>query len=293
MKKLLRKAFNELEEISPIFALRILYFYNTKEVRLNLSNPQTFDEKIQWLKFYWQDSLIVECGDKYTVRNYIEAKGLKHILTKTYGFYNSPDELEYDKYPSKYVIKTSNACKTIIIVNDKKSIKKEEIEAQLTTWQQMNFSKNSIEPHYAHMFPKIIVEEFLEDGTGIFPLDYKFFCFNGTPKFVEVMTNRDEEHNIERHFYDLNWQSLYYTNTEQGKIVEKPDLLDEMIEVSKTLSQDFPFVRVDLYNIKGKIVFGELTFTPTSGMATYLTKDAQKEIGDMLELPTNKKIGFK
>lgn len=143
------------------------------------------------------------------------------------------------------------------------------------------------------MFPKIIVEEFLEDGVGLFPTDYKFFCFNGKPKFVEVMTNRDENHNIERHFYDLNWQPLNYTGTEQNLVLKKPKLFDEMIRISEILSEDFPFVRVDLYEIKDQIIFGELTFTPTSGMATYFTKDAQQEVGNMLELPRHKKVGFK
>lgn len=293
MKKILRKIFNYMQEISPIFSLRVLYFMTTKKVKLNLSDPETFDEKIQWLKFYWQDPLIVKCGDKYTVRKYIKDKGLKEILPRIYGSYDSPDEMDYNEYPSKYVIKTSNACKTVIIVNDANYINKKKIKTQLETWQNLDYSKTSIEPHYKYMFPKIIVEEFLEDGVGLFPTDYKFFCFNGKPKFVEVMTNRDENHNIERHFYDLNWQPLNYTGTEQNLVLKKPKLFDEMIRISEILSEDFPFVRVDLYEIKDQIIFGELTFTPSSGMATYFTKDAQQEVGNMLELPRHKKVGFK
>lgn len=292
MKKILRKIFNYMQEISPLVSLRILYFMVTKKF-LNLSNPKTFDEKIQWLKFYWQDPLIVKCGDKYTVREYIYSKGLKEILPQIYGSYDRPNEIEYDKYPAKYVIKTSNACKTIITVNNVKSIEKKQIETQLRNWQKLDYSKDSVEPHYKYMFPKIIVEEFLEDGTGIFPTDYKFFCFNGEPKFVEVMTDRDENYKIKRHFYDLTWKPLNFTKESSYQKVERPKLFDDMVRISQILSKDFPFVRVDLYEIKDKVVFGELTFTPTSGMATYLTENAQREIGNMLELPKRKKVGFK
>lgn len=288
----MRAAFNNVQKISPVLSVKLLYWKITKK-RLNLVKPKTFDEKIQWLKFYWQDPLVVKCGDKYTVRDYVREKGLDNILTKLYGSYDMPNELEYEKYPQKYVIKTSNSCKTIIIVDEKNGIDKKEIEKKLRTWQKLDYSKMSIEPHYAKMYPKIIVEEFLDDGTGIFPIDYKIFCFNGEPKFIEVMTDRTENHKIKRHFYDLNWVPLDYEKVKKNKVLEKPARLSEFINISKKLSEDFPFVRVDLYNLKDRIILGELTFTPSSGIATYYNEETQKELGSMIDLPKEKKIGFK
>lgn len=276
----------------PKTSVKILYKKRTKKT-LNLEKPITFDDKIQWLKLYYQDPLIVQCADKYNVRSYVTEKNLSSILTDLYGVYENPDEIDFDRLPDKFAVKVTSGCRMNIIVKEKTEFNWNRSKKQLTKWLKEDFGKVSVEPHYSYIKGKLIVEEYLSDKNGIFPTDYKFFCFNGVPRFVELITERTDDNQYNRHFYDLDWNKMSVTKEENDSELNPPENLQEMIRIAKILSEDFPFVRVDLYDIDGKVVFGELTFTPNAGMATYLTDEAQREFGDMLELPKEKKIGFK
>lgn len=290
--KIKRKLFNYMQFFSKKYSAQIYYKLLGKK-KLNLSNPVTFDDKIQWLKLYHQIPIIVQCADKYSVRKYVSDKDLSENLTKIYGVYKKVSEIDIDSLPSQFAMKVTSGCKMNIIVKEKNEFDWDTSKKQLTKWLKEDFGKESIEPHYSQIEPKIIVEEYLSNKQGRFPDDYKFFCFNGKPKFVEVMTDRTEDNQITRHFYDLNWNRKDWTKERISRQLECPATFTKMIEIAKVLCKDFTFVRVDLYDVDGRIVFGELTFTPSSGIATYLTEKAQREIGDMLELPKEKKIGFK
>ncbi|MGX7058988.1 ATP-grasp fold amidoligase family protein [Vagococcus humatus] len=275
---------NHLNKVSPIYATKFVYTINTKSF-LNLKNPTNFNEKIQWLKLYWQHPLVVQAADKYAVREYIEKKDCGEILNELYGVYDNANEIDWEELPQAFALKTNNACGTMFVTKNKNELDELLVKNQLDKWLKEDFGKVSIEPHYSKMLPKIICERYLEDNTGTFPTDYKIFCFNGIPKFVNVITDRDGNNQYERHFLDLDWQPLNFSKDSSKSTPVKPRTFGKMVEYARILSKDFPFVRVDLYDIDGKIVFGELTFTPVAGMATYYTKEASEYLGSLIDLP--------
>ncbi|MDT2819125.1 ATP-grasp fold amidoligase family protein [Vagococcus lutrae] len=277
---------NNLYKLSEERALKFAYLITTGK-RLNLKNPTTFNEKIQWLKLNWKSNLVVKCTDKYAVREYIESKGLSEILNELYFVYDDADEIIWEELPSAFALKTNNGCKTMFITKNKYELDKIEVKNKMNEWLESDYGLSSIEPHYSQIPPKIICEKYLENTCGEFPIDYKIFCFNGEPKFISVIFERTKTHKFKRFFMDLNWNILNFEKdkTILTEIPKKPINLERMLEYSYILAEDFPFVRVDFYEMEGKVIFGELTFTPTSGMATYYTPEAQLLLGNWLTLP--------
>lgn len=266
---------------------RVLLWEYKKHTRksLNLIEPKTFDEKIQWIKLHGINSEIIKAADKYEVTNFLKDNDLPVLTNKLYGVYSNADEINWEDLPKKFVLKTTNGCKTNIIVRDKDKLDRIKAIRKLNYWMKIDYGVMSMEPQYSMMQPKIICEQFLEDKQGKFPNDYKFFCFNGEVKFISVIYDRNEDMTFSRHFLDLNWNKLDFTTEKNNdSIPQKPDNLEEMISIATKLSKKFLFVRVDLYDLDGPIILGEMTFTPSSGMATYLTDEAQIKIGNMLKL---------
>lgn len=278
--------------INPKKVIKVWYFIRTGR-KLNLNDPKTFDEKIQWLKLYWQNPLIVQCADKYGVREYCNLKDSSEILNEVYGIYSDASEIKWEDIPQKFVMKTTNSTGTNLICLDKEKINQLEVERKLNKWLSKDSNKISTERHYAQMTPKIIAEKFIESkGNGI-PIDYKFFCFNGEPLFVSVVKGRTEadlKKNIYKTYFNLDWENIILeknaTNTvNNNEIIEKPRTYDLMIKYARRLSKDFPFVRVDFYEGDEYPILGEMTFTPSSGIGNYYTKDVQYQLGDKLKLP--------
>jgi hypothetical protein len=262
--------------------------------RLDLNNPRTFNEKIQWLKLFWQKDIVSNCADKYKVRSYVVNKQLSFILLETYGIYKNTEDIAWSDFPDNFVIKTTNSCGTNIFVKDNK-FNKSEINKNLNKWLQEDYGKSHLEFHYSHIEPQILVEEYIDSDNEL-PQDYKFFCFNGIPKFILYIDERDINTGKKRKgFYDLTWNYLDYIDESKAKVIKNapmPAKLKEMIEIASKLSEDFPFVRVDLYSEKNRIIFGELTFTPMGGMANYFKKGIDEKIGGYLNLPEEKIKGF-
>lgn len=294
LKQIRRKGYHRVKDIlykiSEEAALRFTYFVVVGE-KLDLKYPISFNEKIQWLKLNWKSNLVVKCTDKYEVRKYIESKGLAEILNELYFVYNDVDEIIWGELPNSFALKTNNGCKTMFITKNKNKLNELEVKSKMKEWLDLDYGLSAIEPHYSQIEPKIICEKYIEDNGGEFPIDYKIFCFNGEPKFISVIFERTENHNFKRYFMDLDWNVLNFekNGTISSHIPDKPKNFNKMIEYAYKLSEDFPFVRVDLYEVDKKVLFGELTFTPTSGMATYYTPEAQKLIGDWLKLPNQLK----
>lgn len=240
--------------------------------KLNLKNPQRYTEKLQWYKLNYRNPLMTKCADKYTVREYIESKGLGHILNELYGVYDNVNEIDFDKLPNKFVLKTTNDSDTNIFCKDKANSDLEEIKKKMNkkikARTQIPLAR---EWAYSNAKKRIICEKLLEDkdtkDNGI--NDYKFLCFNGKPEFIVYDIDRYIGH--KRNFYDTNWKYLNVSSDcpNFGNVVGKPEKLKEMLEIAKTLSKDFPAVRVDLYCIQNKIYFGELTFYPWSGYVKF------------------------
>ncbi|MGM0692510.1 MAG: ATP-grasp fold amidoligase family protein [Pseudomonadota bacterium] len=245
-----------------------------------------FNEKLQWLKLYWNEPLVSICADKYEVHNYVEELGCGEIMNRLIGVYNAVDEIDWEALPERFVMKCTHGCGYNIIVPDKSRLDKEQAERKLDDWMHERFGRKSLEYHYDRIRPRIIIEEFIEGADGMLPLDYKVYCFNGEAKLVQVCSERDTE--LREDFLDLEWQSLDIGCRKTSAFpLARPDCFDQMIHYAQRLAKPFPFVRVDFYDRNGSPVLGEMTFTPGSNMSTrYYNKKGLAYLGGLLELPS-------
>jgi hypothetical protein len=278
--------FKKLKSLPPEIYVKIYYEYYTGK-KLNLNNPIEFNEKIQWLKVYYKNPVLNTLVDKYAVRAYVEQKIGPTYLNELLGVYHSAQEVDFDALPHAFVLKAAHGYNFNLIVKDKSKLDLKKARLKMFKWMNRNqYWRGGLEWAYKDVKPKIIAEQFLEEiGKGAID-DYKFHCFNGLPKFIHVDTDRDTVHS--RCYYDLNWCRLpFNSKTIRPNItpIERPQNLEEMLEVSRKLAEGFPFVRVDLYNLNGKILFGEMTFYPGDGRTDFSPDAYNKTIGDMLELP--------
>lgn len=239
-------------------------YYKLFGRHLNTKNPITFTQKIHCRMLSWNRYInpqVTECSDKYLVRYYVASKVGEEHLTRLFWHGENPLLIPFDSLPKNYVIKTNHASSQVILV--KGSVNKEESFKLIKTWLKNNYYWKERESQYYGIKPQVLVEELLNDGTNDGPLDYRFWCFHGTPELIQVDNHR---HNINP-FFDLDWNplELSYRLTALPITIEKPTNLNQMISVASSLSADYDFVRVDLYNVRGKIYFGELTFTPVAG----------------------------
>ncbi len=268
--------------------LMIKLQYRIKHNRkLNLKNPQRFSEKLQWYKLYHRNPVMQQCADKYDVREYIKAKGLEDILVKFYKKYDSPDEIDLSELPEKFVIKTTNGGggRDVVLCHDKSKFDLKEYKKQLA-FGDVKSRTGGREWAYYGLRAKLVVEELLinpeNEAAGV--SDYKFFCYGGKPRFIQLNMDRFIGHKIA--YYDTNWNRLNmiatYDNMEGD--VPPPENLAEMMEVASQLSEDFPHVRVDLYSVSGKIYFGELTFYHGSGYEIFYPDEMDFEFGKYFEL---------
>jgi hypothetical protein len=269
--------------------------------RLNLKKPEDYNEKIQWLKIYSDISLWTDLADKYRVREYVEGRGLGDILVKLYGVWKDAKNIDFDILPDKFVLKTNHGFGKIIIVNDKKALDKDYVVRLLNSWVKERYGLLSFEPHYWNIQRRIIAEELLVDdsmeGHSNSLIDYKLFCINGEPQVIKVMYNREilrdgedlktNARTFKTFTVDLDWKlrpDLVPANFSKDwtLTLPKPKCLSEMISVARILSKPFPQVRVDLYEVKNKVYFGELTFTP--GGKYNFTPEYLKYLGNRMDL---------
>ena len=283
-----------LDPIIPMsYTMKLLYFLRM-EKELNLEDPKDFNEKIQWLKVYYRDPLYVKCADKYRVRDYVANLGLGEILNDLYKVYDKVEDINFGELPDRFVMKTNHACKTIIICDDKSRFNETETKKKFRRWLKKKHGYTSGEFHYNYIKPLIIVEKNLALEDGTLPVDYKIFCFNGKPHYIAVYLERDETtlDPKKRAIFDFEWNPkdfvipLYSTDTTK---IARPKKLEQMYYIAEQLSKPFPFVRVDLYEINGKVIFGELTFTPTGGFAKGFTNECLRKFGDLISLPPKSK----
>lgn len=249
----------------------------------DLKNPKRFTEKLQWYKLYYRDPLMTQASDKYAVRKYVESKGLSHILNKLFKVYNSVEEMDIEELPEKFVVKTTNGSGTNYFCKDKMQFPVDEVKSSLSQWIDRDIYASGREWSYKNIQPKIIVEELLETNDNMFEgiNDYKFLCFNGQPKYVVVDVDRHVKH--KRNIYDIEWNLIDVSTDHPNfqKPMEKPKGLDEMLNIAKVLSEDFPFVRVDLYWVNKKVYFGELTFYPWTGYVQFSPDEFDFILGEL------------
>lgn len=257
---------------------------------LDLDNPKTFNEKIQWYKLYYDNPIVSTITDKYKFKQYIADKlGSNKYTAKLYGHWYSIENMkkDWDNLPNDFVLKSNLSYNgnNIIFVTDKKTISKEKVFQDVSGWlNARNTMMNTCCCRFNNSTPCIIAEEFLkQDGHN--PNDYKFFCFDGKPYCVYVNTSHFVDGEAAISFYDLNWNyiKVKYADYKSVKI-EKPQKFEEMLEVAKKLSAGFPFVRVDFFNIGDDIYLSELTFDSGDGHRKFTPSSFDEELGKQFRL---------
>ena len=258
--------------------------------RLNLKNPQTYTEKLQWYKLYYRDELMTCCADKHSVREYLSGRGYQELSCKEYGVFDRPEDIVFEDLPEKFVIKTTNGSGTNIICKDKNSFDVTKAVKEIKSWLKRDCYGLGREWAYKDIKPRIIVEEYLEDKENPYDgiNDYKFICFGGKVHYVVFDADRYVNH--KRNIYDADWNYIDVgTDCEKlGDVVEKPEGFEEMKRIAEDLAKDFPCVRVDLYWVNNRAYFGELTFYPWTGYVVFDPEEFDAEMGTKFELPVKK-----
>lgn len=267
----------------PEFVSKI-YFRHLLGYKLDLKNPTTFNEKIQWLKIYeWpknKESII--CSDKYLVREFLSKRGYSNYLNDIYFSCDSLDDIDWDNLPKQFVLKCNHGCAYNIICPDKDTFNKKYAKKKLKKWLKEDFGFFNAELHYNKIPKKIICEKFL--GGDI--KDYKFYCFNGNPRYMYIATGFGSGVDERISFFDLSGRKAPFQRTDYKQITEPimPKNLDEMIRVSKELSKDFAFVRVDFFEVNDRMYFSELTFTPCGGLMKISPIEWDLKLGELLDI---------
>lgn len=265
-------------------------FYEITGKNLGINNPKTFSEKMQWLKLNNRDKLMTICADKYMVKDYVaNIIGEKYIIPNL-KIWKTADEIDFSQLPDKFVLKTNWGSGQNIIVSDKKIANESEIKEKFKEWlkPENNHYYQNLEWSYKNIQPKIIAEKYICEKDKS-PEDYKFFCFGGEPKFIQLDIDRFGEH--KRNLYDINWNlKKIRLNFKNGFDIKReiPKKFEEMKILAKKLSKNFLFVRVDFYNVNGKIYFGELTFYPGNGTEKFTPEKWDYKFGSYLNLPIKK-----
>jgi len=292
-KKLKNFFLSSLTIISPTLNTKVFYKRRIGK-KINLENPQTFNEKIQWLKLneFYPNELVTKCADKVSVRDYIKEIGCEEILIDVIKIYDNEKQINFDELPNKFVLKWNFGCGYNIICNDKNKLNENVTRKLLKIWGKSKFHLYNSELHYKKIKRKIIGEKFIESENSLLPNDYKFYCFNGKAEYVMICSDRDKG-DTKFYFFDRNWNLAKLNKRSQNLpedfTIEKPEMMDKMFEYADKLSQNFSVVRVDLYTTGKKIFFGELTFTPSAGLDTGYTSDGDKTLADKIIIKDVKK----
>ncbi len=267
-----------------------LYYKYSMGKKLDLTHPQTFTEKLQWLKLYDHNPLYTTLVDKYAVKPWVAERIGEQYVIPTLGVWDKFDEIEFNKLPKQFVLKTTHGGGSIgvVICKDKSSFNFEEAKKKLDYSMKISGYEKHREWPYKNVPRRIIAEEYLEPQPDIDDLpDYKFFCFNGIPKYCQVISGRNTKKSID--FFDKEWkhqpfrEPSKYPNADNEPT--KPKCLEKMWQLATLLSDGKSFSRIDFYEVKGQIFFGEITFFPTSGLGVFEPEKYDAILGQMIHLP--------
>lgn len=262
-----------------------LWYKEKTGAELNLDNPLTFNEKIQWIKLYAITPLMVQLSDKYAVRAWVEKKIGANYLIPLLGVWESFEDIDFNILPRKFILKCTHGSKMNEIVRDKDSLRIPLISRKFDRWLDTNFAFiGGLQLQYKDILPRIIAEEYLENKCGDL-YDYKFWCFDGKVEYIMFLSER--ENGLKMDFFDTDWnhQDFTYNYPNSKKVIPKPDNLDEMIKIAETLSEGFPHVRVDLYRLNdGSIKFGEMTFTSCNGICRWSNEEIDQKMGELIKI---------
>lgn len=269
-----------------------LAYYRSFGYFPNFSNPETYNEKLQWLKLFNRKQEQIELVDKIEVKKWVAKKIGKQYIIPTIGVWNNTKDIDIETLPERFVLKTNHDSGGLYICRDKIKAREDwnRICNKLQKSLDTDYYKLGREWPYKNVKRRIFAEQLLESESGDIP-DYKFFCFDGVPKFLFVATERQKEgEDVKFDFFDINFDHLpLKQGHENSKVVpKKPSQFQEMVELAKILSKGFIHVRVDFYNINGKVYFGEMTFFHFSGLVPFVPNEWDKKFGDLIQLPSMK-----
>lgn len=286
IRKLIRKlSYNGCFNWMPDIVYLKLLFKAHMDRKLDLEKPETFNEKLQWMKIYDRNPMYTVAVDKYLAKKFVaDIIGSKYIV-KTLGVWENFDEINFEILPSRFVIKCTHDCGGLVICKNKDYLDKNAARKKIERSLKTNYYFSCREWPYKNVKPRIIAEEFIGDVNSA-PIDYKFFTFNGEIDSVMICKGREFGHPW-FYFYDLNWQRkrYQYPELEKEDEISKPENFDEMVCIVRQLAEKFIHARIDLYNEKGKIYFGEITLFNQAGFDTDITYDT--------DLMWGKKLGIK
>ncbi len=249
----------------------------------NLKNPKTFNEKLRWISLNCRNPLYSIYANKLAIKECLKGKINEQYIPKLLGHWTNAKDINWEDLPNELVLKTNHACGCNIIIRNKAKINREKISSKLNSYLKINYYKVAREWVYKDIPRRVLAEELLKDKNENTPIDYKFFCFNGNPIYIQVDIDRGVNH--KRAFYSLNWDliPISYLYPKPKNIINKPENLQEMICLAKKLSEGIPFVRVDLYALP-EVKFGELTFFPEAAMGQLFPSIWNKKFGDLINL---------
>lgn len=291
IRKFCYRTLRKMRWLPPKAYAKYHYGYHTGK-KLNLDDPKEFNEKIQWLKVFYHPNKLTQLADKYAVRSYVEEKIGAQYLNEIYGVFEKPEDVPFESLPNQFVIKATHTSSFNLIVDDKSRLNKKKALNSFKKWLSINqYYRMGQEWAYKNIKPRLIVEKFLKEDGKDSLIDYKFYCFNGDAKFIDVHLDRENDH--KQGCFDLNFNLLPFDKSSKFKTIggkiEKPTNLEEMINLAEALADNLPFVRVDFYSVNGKSVFGEMTFYPGDGRKDFIPDKYNRIIGDYMKLPKLKK----
>ncbi len=253
--------------------------------KINLKNPTTYTEKLQWLKLFYRNEKMPVCSDKYDIRKYLEECQLEYLANDIVGIYENVEDVDFEALPDKFAAKATHGSSWNLICEDKSTLDISRAKRKMKAWLKLNLYVFGREWNYKTIKPRIIIEKFIEHK----PLnDYKFMCFNGEPMYMQLNNDYEGIHYVD--FYELDgWKHLPFTYgpyKRSDRTLEKPQMYDEMMRLARILSKPFPFVRVDFYNFGDTIILGELTYFPGGGLWPLIPNSEYDAIlGEKLTLP--------
>lgn len=273
---------SNLEEIYYEEEVKDIYYeFLGKEI--NLQNPVTYNEIINWEKLHVKDERKTRLADKYLVKEWVKEQIGEQYVTKLYGVWDDADEIDFDALPQAFALKLNNGSERNIIVKDKAQINQKEICKKLNEWKRCNFFYKSFEYQYKNIVPKIICEEYLE-GVADTVYDYNIYCFHGEPEYIWCIKGSHKP-DCQASFYNKKWEMMPFScgYPKDNVLAPKPNKLNEMLELSRILSKDFKHVRVDWYNLPdGRVLFGEMTFSTWSGLKKWEPEEYDLIFGNMI-----------
>lgn len=257
--------------------------------KLDLKNPKSFNEKLQWLKLYNRKPAYSTLVDKFAVKEYVaKAIGEQYIIP-TLGVWDHFDDIDFESLPEQFVLKCTHDSGSIVICRDKETFDKGAAKKKLEKKLKKSFYWAFREWPYKNVKPRIIAEKYMQDDVHPDLKDYKFYCFNGEPKFLYLSQGLSNHATAKISFVSLDWEKMPFHRTDFAEFEElppKPANFDLMVEFCKKLAKDIPFLRVDFYDINGQLYFGELTFFPGAGLTPLKPEEWELKLGEWIELPT-------